>query len=98
MGLIFDSAKMIRTYTYTAKLSSKAHWQLDEFFGQRSILWNSELEERIDAYWKKGMSLCFCDQAKSLTQVGSDDTVFIKFHLASKRTALFRLGKAFRRF
>ena len=95
---IQDAARMIKTYTYTAKMSSACHRNLEEFLVQATILWNCALQERIGAYKKHGMSISYLNQQRSLTQIREEDEWFSKFHLSSQRTCLIRLDKAFKRF
>ncbi len=64
---------MIRTATYTAKLSRPSHTKLDEFLDMLRVLYNAALEERIDAYRKSGKSIGYVAQAKSLTEIRNSD-------------------------
>ncbi len=89
---------MIRTYTYTAKLSKGCHRNLEGFLNQETLLWNCALQERIDAYKKQGIGISYLNQQKSLTQIREEDEWFEKFHCSSQRTCLRRLEKAFKRF
>ena len=89
---------MIRTYTYTAKLSRDCHRNLEEFLNQETLLWNCALQERIDAYKKQGIGISYLAQQKSLTQIRGEDEWFGKFHCSSQRTCLRRLEKASKRF
>ena len=89
---------MIRTCTYTAKLSRDCHRNLEEFLNQETLLWNCALQERIDAYKKQGIGISYLDQQKSLTRIREEDEWFEKFHCSSQRTCLRRLDKAFKRF
>ncbi len=89
---------MIRTYTYTAKLSRDCHRNLEEFLNQETLLWNCALQERIDAYKKQGIGISYLDQQESLTRIREEDEWFEKFHCSSQRTCLRRLEKAFKRF
>ena len=89
---------MIRTYTYTAKISKGCHRNLNEFLSQETLLWNCALQERIEAYKKQGITISLYDQQKSLTQIRGDDDWFSKFDAFAQRTCLRRLDKAFKRF
>ncbi len=89
---------MIRTYTYTAKLSRDCHRNLEEFLNQETLLWNCALQERIEAYEKQNIGISYLDQQKSLTTIRKEDDWFEKFHCSSQRTCLRRLDKAFKRF
>ena len=89
---------MIRTYTYTAKISKGCHRNLNEFLSQETLLWNCALQERIEAYEKQGIGISYLDQQKSLTTIRKEDDWFSKFHCSSQRTCLRRLDKAFKRF
>ncbi len=89
---------MIRTYTYTAKISKGCHRNLEEFLNQETLLWNCALQERIDAYKKQNIGISYLDQQKSLTTIRQEDEWFEKFHCSSQRTCLRRLDKAFKRF
>ncbi len=89
---------MIRTYTYTAKISKGCHRNLNEFLSQETLLWNCALQERLEAYEKQGIGISYLDQQKSLTTIRKEDDWFSKFHCSSQRTCLRRLDKAFKRF
>ncbi len=89
---------MIRTYTYTAKISKGCHRNLNEFLSQKTLLWNCALQEGIEAYEKQGIGISYFDQLKSLTTIRKEDDWFSKFHCSSQRTCLRRLDKAFKRF
>ena len=89
---------MIRTYTYTAKISKGCHRNLNEFLSQETLLWNCALQERIEAYEKQGIGISYLDQQKSLTTIRKEDDWFSKFQCPSQRTCLRRLDKAFKRF
>ncbi len=52
-----------------AKLSSQTHVNLDAFLEQQRLLWNAALQERIEAYRKRGLAVTGYDQYKSLTLI-----------------------------
>ena len=89
---------MIRTFTYTARMSAACHRNFDDFLENQRCLWNGALQERIDAYKKQGIGISYLDQQKSLTRIREEDEWFEKFHCSSQRTCLRRLEKAFKRF
>ena len=89
---------MIRTCTYTAKLSRDCHRNLEEFLNQGTLLWNCALQERIEAYEKQGIGISYVDQQKSLARIREEDEWFEKVSLFVQRTCLRRLDKAFKRF
>jgi len=48
---------MIRTISKTVKADSGVHKRLNEFLNQLTYLYNCGLQERIEAYRKRGVSL-----------------------------------------
>ena len=93
-----NAKKMIRTYSYTASLSAQVHKQLAVFLEQQRQLYNGALQERIEAYQKKGLTITHYDQLKSLTQIRSELPEFSEFQLASQRSCLRHLEQAFQGF
>ena len=87
----------MRTYRFTANLSAPTHKRLDAFLHEQKDLWNAALEERIDAY-KKGRSVSYLNQQKSLTELRQECPEHRQYHLHSQRSALRRLDKAFQAF
>ena len=89
---------MIRTATYTAKLSSASHVNLDELLEMLRVLYNAALQERIDAYKKTGESPGYVAQAKSLTEIRNSGLDFEHYGCAIQQNLLKRLDKAYKRF
>ena len=89
---------MIRTTTYTAKLSKQSHIGLDEMLGMLRALYNAALEERISAYKKEGKSIGYVAQAKSLTEIRNCDLGYENHRCAIQQNTLKRLDKAYQRF
>ena len=89
---------MIRTATYTAKLSRPSHTKLDEFLDMLRVLYNAALEERIDAYRKSGKSIGYVAQAKSLTEIRNSDLGYENHRCAIQQNLLKRLDKAYQKF
>ena len=89
---------MIRTETYTAKLSKSSHQNLDDLLEKLRVLYNAALEERIDAYRKTGRSPNYVEQAKSLTEIRRSDLGYDHFRCAIQQNLLKRLEKAYQHF
>lgn len=89
---------MIRTATYTAKLSSSSHAKLDELLEMLRVLYNGALQERIDAYRKTGKSPGYVAQAKSLTEIRNSGLDLEHYRCAVEQNILKRLDKAYQRF
>ncbi len=89
---------MIRTETYTAKLSKSSHQNLDDLLEKLRILYNAALEERIDAYRKTGQSPNYVQQAKSLTEIRHRGLGYEDYRCAIQQNLLKRLEKAYQHF
>ena len=89
---------MIRTETYTAKLSNSSHQNLDDLLEKLRVLYNAALEERIDAYRKTGRSPNYVEQAKSLTEIRQSDLGYDDYRCAVQQNLLKRLEKAYQHF
>ena len=89
---------MIRTETYTAKLSKSSHQNLDDLLEKLRVLYNAALEERIDAYRKTGRSPNYVQQAKSLTEIRHSDLGYDDYRCAIQQNLLKRLEKAYQHF
>ena len=89
---------MIRTETYTAKLSKSSHQNLDDLLEKLRVLYNAALEERIDAYRKTGQSPNYAAQAKSLTEIRHSDLGYDDYRCAIQQNLLKRLEKAYQHF
>ena len=89
---------MIRTATYTAKLSRQSHTKLDELLYMLRVLYNAALEERVSAYKKTGRSIGYVAQAKSLTEIRSSDLGYENHRCAIQQNLLKRLDKEYQRF
>lgn len=89
---------MIRTETYTAKLSNSSHENLDDLLEKLRVLYNAAVEERIDAYRKTGRSPNYVAQAKSLTAIRHSDLGYGDYRCAIQQNLLKRLDKAYQQF
>ena len=89
---------MIRTETYTAKLSKSSHQNLDDLLEKLRVLYNAALEERIDAYRKTGRSPNYFEQAKSLTEIRHSDLGYDDYRCAIQQNLLKRLERAYQHF
>ena len=89
---------MIRTATYTAKLSGSSHARLDELLEMLRVLYNAALQERIDAYEKTGQSPGYLAQARSLTEIRSSGLDYEHYQCAVQQNLLKRLDRAYQRF
>lgn len=56
---------------------------------------NAALQERIEAYRKRGISITFAQQCKSLTEIRSFDPEVASVNAASQQVTLSRLKKSF---
>ena len=61
-------------------------------------LYNAALEERIDAYAKKRISISFADQCKSLTLIRRAHPEYLAVNAQSAQVTLKRLDQAFKHF
>jgi putative transposase len=61
-------------------------------------LYNAALEERIEAYRMRGVSISFADQCKSLTTIRQQDPAFLAVNAQSAQVTLKRLDLAFKAF
>jgi len=89
---------VIRTETYTAKLSKSSHENLDDLLEKLRVLYNAALEERIDAYRKTGQSPNYVEQARSLTEIRHSDLGYDDYRCAIQQNLLKRLEKAYQHF
>ena len=89
---------MIRTATYTARLSGSSHARLDELLEMLRVLYNAALQERIDAYRKTGQSPGYLAQARSLTEIRSSGLGYEHYRCAVQQNLLKRLDRAYQRF
>ena len=89
---------IMRKYTY--KLYPKPK-QAEALLGQLRLhqqLYNAALQERIDAYQKRGISITYNDQQASLTQIRAEHPEYKALSCTSGRMTLRRLDKAFKAF
>ena len=89
---------IVRTLRFRARLSRATHAALDSFLEDLRCLWNAGLEERIDAYRKRGLAISAYDQCKSLTRIRADDPRYAQVSVKAQRSILFRLDAAFKSF
>ena len=88
----------MKTATYTVKLSRATHKNLAVFLEQQRQLWNASLEQKVEAYKKKGLFPSFFDQCKQLTELRKHESDFSQFNLHCQRSILNRLNNAFQNF
>lgn len=89
---------MIRTYQYRALPSKGQEKDLAHLLGMTRALYNAALQERIEAYQKKGISITKYDQIKSLTEIRKDDPDWAAINVRIQRVPLIKLDNAFQAF
>ncbi len=87
-----------RKVTYRLYPSKKQRHRMEEMLRLHQRLYNSALEERIDAYRKCGVSVGFVDQCRSLTQVRAEHPEYEQLNAQSSQVTLKRLDRAFSNF
>ena len=89
---------MILTYRYRL-LPTKKQWAaLEDILESQRQLYNAALEERIDAYRKRGLNRTYFDQARSLTEWRQSDSEGTKCPYRLQLNTLKRVDNAFRDF
>ncbi len=61
-------------------------------------LYNAGLQQRIEAYRRRGISLCYLDQASELKAVRAADERLARYSYSAEQQVLRRLDKAFKAF
>lgn len=87
-----------RRVTYKLYPSRTQAAALDRVCALHRQLYNSALEERIDAYRKASKSISFADQCKSLTEIRAAHPEYLSLNAQSAQVTLKRLDLAFKAF
>ena len=90
-----------RKATYQLYPSTSQVLTLQAQLNTHQQLWNAALEERIDAWQKKKVSISYEDQCKSLTVIRNDEDLkdqWASVNCSSQQITLYRLKKAFTAF
>lgn len=85
---------IIRTLSFSVRLSRATHADLAGFLDEMRNLWNAALQERIDACRKAGKFITWMDQFKSLTEIRRDIDGYDNYPVASQRSVVQRLDRA----
>lgn len=86
---------MILSFRYRLLPTKKQHRALESILEAQRLLYNAALEERIDAYRKRGISRTYIDQTKSLTQWRQEDPEGRSLPANLQRATLKRLDMAY---
>lgn len=89
---------MILTYCYRILPTKRQHRALDEILEGQRQLYNAGLEERIDAYRKRGIARTYFDQSQALTEWRHSDAAAAALPLTLQRWTLKRLDDAYQAF
>lgn len=89
------TSKVNRRVTYKLYPSEAQTVALERLHDLHRMLYNSALEERIEAYRMAGVSIAFADQCKSLTKIRQQDPAFLAVNAQSAQVTLKRLDLAF---
>lgn len=87
-----------RKVTYRIYPSAKQRHRLLEILRLHQRLYNAALEQRIDAYQRRGISLGFNDQCAELTQLRREVPEYASLNAQSEQVTLKRLDLAFQHF
>ena len=91
-------AKDNRRVTYKLYPTPTQLTALEVLCDRHRQLYNAALEERIDAYAKKRISISFADQCKSLTLIRHAHREYLAVNAQSAQVTLKRLDQAFKHF
>ena len=89
--------RMVVTYQYRLLPSKPQHRALETLLEAQRILYNAALEERIGAH-RRGVSVTWVDQFRSLTEIRHSDPEFASVPLRVQRATLRRLDEAYKGF
>jgi putative transposase len=89
---------MFLTYRYRLLPTQRQHRALEAILESQRQLYNAALEERIDAYRKRGIRRSYIDQTKALTEWRHSDTDAASLPVTLQRATLKRLDNAYRSF
>lgn len=98
MGYIISMETPVRKVTYKIYPSRNQLVALRETMRLHQQIYNACLEQRIDAYRKKGVTLSYADQCKQLTDLRRECPEFAAVNCSSQQVTLRRLDKAFKTF
>src|SRR5205085_3154828 len=86
------------TYRYRLLPNRKQHRALEALLESQRQLYNAALQERIDAYRKRGITRSYMDQTKALTEWRRDDADASAYPLCLQRATLKRVDHAYAAF
>ena len=89
---------MKRTYKYRLYPSRTQRYELDRMLASFCALYNAALQQRIEAYRRRGRSLGYVDQANELRAVRAEDSDLAAFSYSAEQQVLRRLDKSFKAF
>jgi putative transposase len=87
-----------RRFTYRLYASATQVAALERLCDLHRALYNSALQERIDAYRLAGKSIGYAAQCKSLTQIRRENPEYLTVNAQSLQVTLKRLDEAFQHF
>ncbi len=87
-----------RKVTFRLYPSKNQTHKMEEILRLHQKLYNASLEQRIDAYKKRGVSLTYYDQAKELTLLRSEFLEYKTLNAQSEQVTLKRLDLAYKAF
>ena len=88
----------VRKVTYRLYPSRTQSAALSAALRLHQQLYNAALEQRIDAYRRRGVSLTYADQCHDLTTLRQECPEFATLNCSSQQVTLRRLDKAFKAF
>lgn len=89
---------MIRSFKFRIRPSRAQAEALDAMLGDACALYNACLEQRIDAYRRRGVSLRYGNQAAELKAVREADPAFAQWSFTTLQQVLRRVDKTFSAF
>src|SRR5688572_3899887 len=89
---------MLLTYQYRLLPKRCQHRALEALLESQRQLYNAALEERLDAYRKRGLTRSYMDQTKALTEWRRSDPEAASYPLCLQRATLKRLDRAYASF
>ncbi|USN50752.1 MAG: IS200/IS605 family element transposase accessory protein TnpB [Myxococcales bacterium] len=87
-----------RKITYRLYPSKKQGHEMSQILSLHQKLYNAALEQRINVYKSKKISLSYFDQARELTELRKFDEDYKKLNAQSSQVTLKRLDLAFKNF
>jgi putative transposase len=89
---------VIRSFKFRIRPNKAQAEALDAMLGDCCTLYNACLEQRIDAYRRRGVSLRYGDQAAELKAVRGADPAFARWSFTALQQVLRRVDKTFAAF